>query len=102
MYICKHMNEKIHMLVLLKSPFLTCSVRTCRKQVDLKVGVCMRGVCRGIHVVLLAHPAVCTQGCQSRVAATTQFHILDYNSEGVFMLLGTILSLAQSCCLHRQ
>lgn len=38
------------------------------------------------------------QGCQSRVAATTQFHILDGNSKGVSMLLGAILSCAQSCC----
>lgn len=33
------MNEKIYMLFLLKSPFLTGSTRNCRKQIDLEVCV---------------------------------------------------------------
>lgn len=62
----------------------------------------MRGVCRSVCAFLLAHPAVGTQGCRSRVAPTTQFHALDGNSKGVPMLLGAILSCAQSCWLLRQ
>lgn len=36
------MNEKIYVLFLLKSPFLTGSTRNCRKQIGLEVCVCMK------------------------------------------------------------